>query len=80
MCGHVIRTNDKGNHGRSITTSRLQTLDQFLHLPDLDVLLGLRIRIAHDCGLILSAICCSGKEEEEEESQEKDGKRKRSKS
>ena len=32
--------NDEGNHGRAISSGLLQALDQFLDLPDLDILVG----------------------------------------
>ena len=34
-------TDDKGDHGRSISSSLLKPLDELLHLPYLDVLLRL---------------------------------------
>ena len=37
----TILTNDERNHRGSISSSSLQALDELLHLPDLDVLLGL---------------------------------------
>lgn len=39
--GTSRRTNDEGNHGGSISAGGFKTLDQLLHLPDLDVLLGI---------------------------------------
>jgi hypothetical protein len=46
---HDARTNDERNHGGSISSGRFESLDQFLDLPDLDVLLGLvRLRVTHD--------------------------------
>ena len=41
-------TDDQGDHGGSIPPSRFQALDQFLHLPDLDILLRLvGLGVAH---------------------------------
>ena len=41
-------TNDQRNHGGSISSSRFQAFDQFLHLPDLDILLRLvGLGVAH---------------------------------
>jgi hypothetical protein len=37
----TVLTNDQRNHGGSIASSRFQAFDQFLHLPDLDILLCL---------------------------------------
>ena len=37
----TVRTNDQGYHRGSIPSCRFQTFDQFLHFPDLDVLLRL---------------------------------------
>lgn len=34
------RTDDERNHGRSISSSGFEALDQLLHLPYLNVLLG----------------------------------------
>jgi hypothetical protein len=45
----VQRTDDQRNHGRSISSGSLKTLDELLDLPDLDVLLGLVCRwVGHD--------------------------------
>lgn len=42
-------TNDEGNHGGSIATRGFQALDQLLHLPNFNVLLGLvGLGVAHD--------------------------------
>jgi hypothetical protein len=49
----VVLTDDERNHGGSIASCGLQALDQFLDLPDFDVLLGfVRLGITHlgSCG------------------------------
>ena len=43
------RTNDERNHGGSIPSCSLKTLNQLLHFPNLNILLGLvGLRGAHD--------------------------------
>jgi len=55
----VSHTNDEGYHRCTIATSCLQALDQFLHLPDLDILLSLAIWVTHVCGFDdLREWCC----------------------
>jgi hypothetical protein len=43
-----VLTNDERYHGGSISSCCFEALDQLLHLPDLDVLLGLiRLGVTH---------------------------------
>ena len=64
MADWVGLTNNEGNHGCSIATSGFQALDQFLHLPDLDILLGLvGLGVTHDGGF--SAMAKEDKKEKE---------------
>ncbi len=53
------RTNNQRDHGSSISSSRLQALDQLLHLPDLNVLLSLAggLRVTHVGGSSASRSC-----------------------
>ena len=43
---------DQRDHAGAVPPRRLQRLDQLLHLPDLDILVGVLGCLAHLCGLL----------------------------
>ena len=52
----ISRRYDERNHGRAISSGFLQALDQFLDLPDLDILVSMLSCVTHGC--LLSMFRC----------------------